>query len=459
MDRLPSIRPDRIATFRPGPLCQAMIASRRLPYVYIQNWKCGCSTIKSTLWNIEHSRGLSIAPGYPHLPGEDGPFVADQTRWEHVEREFVFTIVRNPYARVLSSYLDQIAQSRNEHAWGRFASRHGLSDTIPSFNQFLRLLSQTPHAEMNAHWRPQYCSVAPNLVPYDLIGSMESFADDLRHAITRIFGQDARLHTVAGHRTDAGARLGAYYGPAELALVQQIYEEDFRSLGYSMDPAVQVRSAELGRPDPGPLRAWGRANRLLQSLQLDAALADLRSVRTHVLGPTLDDRLLQCSRTAAEAGTRLISPSGIELIERDGGIAGADADLWKRYAQTLRTMHRYEDGLAAGIRAARLRTPGARRDMRLRHAHARLALLRASKGQATRAVAVWAAEPTSARRTNELHRRICDRLAAGLLRMLAAAAWLLGASWWHPDRSTGTPCLGGHALGQHHEIEMADAKA
>jgi len=436
-----------------------MIASRRLPYVYIQNWKCGCSTVKSTLWSIEHSRSLSIPPGYPHLPGDDGPFMADQTRWEHIEREFVFTIVRNPYARILSSYLDQIAQRRNEHAWGRFASRHGLSDAVPSFNQFLRLLAQTPHAEMNAHWRPQYCSVAPKLVPYDLIGSMESFADDLRRAITRIFGQDARLHTVAGHRTEAGARLREYYGPAELALVQQIYEEDFRSLGYSMDPVVQVRSAEFERPDPGPLHAWGRANRLLQSLQFDAALADLRNVRTHVLGPTLDDRLLECSRAAAEAGTRPTLSSGLDLIERDGGIAGADADLWKRYAQTLRTVHRYEDSLAAGIRAARLRAPGARRDMRLRRAHARLALLLASKGRANRAVAVLAVGQTGAGGANELHRRACDHLSAGLLRVLAAAAWLLGASRWHPDRSRGMPGLEGRTLGQHQEIEVADAKS
>lgn len=437
-------------------MCTAMIASRRLPYIYIQNWKCGCSTVKNTLWTAEHARGTAIPPGYPHQSGDDGPFVDDQTRWEHIEREFVFTIVRNPFTRILSGYLDQIVKRRNDQAWGRLANRYGLSDAVPTFTQFLELLARTPHAEMNPHWRPQYCSVAPKLIPYDFIGSMESFADDLRDALIHIFGNDTQVHTVAGHRTDAGTKLREYYGPAEVALVQQIYEEDFRTLGYSTDPSNELRSAEVARPDPSLLRAWGRASRLIRSRQFDDALDDLRDIRTRMLGPVLDEAILLCARSAAESEVPATSLAAIEVIERDGGIRGPDADLWKRYGQTLRAMGRHEDGLVAEIHATGLRSPGPRRNARLRRAHLRLALVQARKGRADRAVATFKAAKRYADETSGLWARMLDRLAPLSLRVTAAVMWLLGASWWHPDRSVGMP---GFASRQHQQIDMADAKA
>ena len=289
VDHLTTIRHDDVRAFRPGPLCTAMMASRRLPYIYVQNWKCGCSTVKNTLWNIEHSLGLSARPGYPHQEGDDSPFVADQARWEQLEHEFIFTIVRNPYSRVLSGYLDQIARHRNKQAWGQFALRHGLSGRIPTFREFLLLLAETPHGEMNPHWRPQYCNVAPKLIPYDFIGAMENLAEDLPYALGQIFRDGLAQHDCVGHQTGASSKLREYYGPTEIELVQRIYEEDFSSLGYGMDPTVLQRAAETARPEAYPLLAWGRANRHLNAGRYDEALADLGLVHARVSGPPVDE--------------------------------------------------------------------------------------------------------------------------------------------------------------------------
>ncbi len=364
-----------------------MVASRRLPYIYIQNWKCGCSTVKSSLWAAEHALGLTVPPDYPHRKIEGGPFAPDPKRWEHPEREFVFTVVRNPYVRVLSAYLDQIARHRNAEAWGQFALQHGLDEGPLSFNEFLTLLARSPHGAMNPHWRPQYASVAPKLVPYDFIGAVETFDHDMQHVLERIFGQGPALQSYAPHHTGSSKKLATHYGPKEIALVQEIYEEDFASLGYSMDPERQERVATTPRPDPTMIRTWGKASRLVDERQFPAAIAELENLRAVLSGPTVDDRLLRCYQAVALSGTKLASARGIDLIERDTSLAQADADLWKCYSQTLRALGRREDSLAAQIHAAEMRHPSPERDTRLRRLQWRLALLRASKGRRRDALA------------------------------------------------------------------------
>ena len=107
----------QVDVFKPGALDGAILASRRLPYIYVQNWKCGCSTIKSTLWAAEHANGTAVAPGHPHQRIADYPFVNDPGRWDGAGREFVFTFVRNPFARMLSAYLNKIVHHRDPSVW------------------------------------------------------------------------------------------------------------------------------------------------------------------------------------------------------------------------------------------------------------------------------------------------------------------------------------------------------
>ena len=193
----------------PSPLAGNIVASRRLAYIYINNPKCGCSTVRQTLWAAEHALGLADAPGSIHTEPDSWPWVDDSQRWEHNEQAFVFTLVRNPYARVLSAYLDKI---RDPNVWEPFAARHGLGDTQVSFIEFLRLIADEPPDQMDMHWRPQSHIVAPRVVPYDFIGTMESFEQDLWHILKCIFRREMPISVLRPHRTDAVERL-AEYGP------------------------------------------------------------------------------------------------------------------------------------------------------------------------------------------------------------------------------------------------------
>src|SRR3954451_7139220 len=249
---------------RPSGLWDGILASRRFRYIYVQNYKCGSSTIRNSLWTTEHALGHPSPPNAPHAYSEDQPFVEDQRRWEQVEGEFVFTFARNPYVRVLSAYLDKVVKHRYPACWGRFAARHGLGDGPLSFVDFLRLLCQTLPDELDPHWRPQSAALMPGLIPYDFIGGLENFEADLGLVLRRISGQNLEIATHAPHRTDAAGLLADHYGRQELELVRRIYQDDFALLGYCLDPSRQTRVDAPARADPGPIRRWGRAWRLAE---------------------------------------------------------------------------------------------------------------------------------------------------------------------------------------------------
>lgn len=171
-----------------GPLHDSLIVSRRLPYIYLNNPKCACSTIKHSLWEAEYAFGMTDAvPGDPH-DMTNSPFVRDGSRWEHSEREFVFTFVRNPFMRLLSAYLDKIVNN-DPSVRGPFEKRHGLNGASITFADFIRLVATESVEQMDQHWRPQTIIVGFGTTPFDFIGSVEMLDEELPYVLRRIFGR------------------------------------------------------------------------------------------------------------------------------------------------------------------------------------------------------------------------------------------------------------------------------
>ena len=106
--------------------------------------------------------------------------------------------------------------------------------------------------------------MAPALIPYDFVGTVENLNHDLSLVLTRIFGELTPVSHYAPHRTDATSKIQAYYGPAEVELVQHIYQEDFASLGYDLDLARLERVRQPDPPDASVIKAWGQAARLVE---------------------------------------------------------------------------------------------------------------------------------------------------------------------------------------------------
>ena len=411
-----------VLTCRFGPLRGMLVASRRLPYLYVQNWKCGCSTIKNSLWQAEHALGLAVSPAYPH--DADGPFVHDAKRWEHCDREFVFTFVRNPFVRALSAYLNQIVMHRDDKHWGKFAAQHRLGDGPLEFREFLKLIAGAPHDGMDPHWRPQYCSVEPALIPYDFIGTVETFDRDLGMVLERIFGRSGLVSAYAPHRTDAYSKLAQHYGPVEVDLVRTIYAQDFALLDYDTDPAKLERRHGQRPSDPVPISRWGQAVRLVEDRNFTAAIQVLRPLRSRLAGPNVDDLLLRSYRAALGDPASPIAPADVAALEDLTRDRPDDFLPWKLYGLALGRCGRREESLAAQVYALHLRPPDAKRRRQLRRLGWQLAMTRARRGRTADAIATLRALP--AHNGGGLGARVDSTVRRGWLRLVGATVGLIG---------------------------------
>ena len=209
-------------------------------YIYVATPKAACSTIKATLIRMElddktlkfadsevvHDRRLS-----PHLnPKQIGSFkeiIADPSF-------FKFCFVRNPYDRVLSCYLDKI--EGNAAQKGPLMTQLGRdlfkNETI-TFREFIELVGAQPISLMNGHWRMQYYQTMQDTIPYDFVGKVESFAEDMA-TVSEAVGHDV-LEFYDGQRlkqTDSVSKRQDYYDEDLKELVYRTYKIDFDHFGY-----------------------------------------------------------------------------------------------------------------------------------------------------------------------------------------------------------------------------------
>jgi hypothetical protein len=132
------------------------------------NPKSGCSTIKASLWQAADSlSGRNTYAGLPH-EREEAPFLplcAKQrdSRVNELRNAIFFSVVRNPYVRILSAYLDKIGREVSTWVWLSFAQRFGVNPEIGrsslSFRDFLSMISGEPDELLNHHFRPQYLNI------------------------------------------------------------------------------------------------------------------------------------------------------------------------------------------------------------------------------------------------------------------------------------------------------------
>lgn len=137
---------------------------------------------------------------------------------------FKFTMVRNPYTRTLSAYLDKVE---------RRALRHNRES---SYGEFLRALKKGRYLYSNAHWAPQVALMLIPVEQLDFIGKTESLERDLAEIKRRIRPElEQPVTSFRGNATSAGDKLRAYYDAECIALVRELYRADFEIFGYSTE--------------------------------------------------------------------------------------------------------------------------------------------------------------------------------------------------------------------------------
>lgn len=147
---------------------------------------------------------------------------------------FVFTVVRNPYHRALSGYLNKIKLAPSIRPKYRNKIEH-YDNGRTSFRGFCRYLAEGGEGQ-NAHWirQTRFLGLSDKL---DYIGHIESLQDDLSEIIRRIGGTGKEIPPLSRKgpaATGATDKAHSYYDEETRQIVEHVYAEDFRYLGYAV---------------------------------------------------------------------------------------------------------------------------------------------------------------------------------------------------------------------------------
>jgi hypothetical protein len=154
------------------------------------------------------------------------------------DRYFKFSIVRNPWDRLVSAYLFLKRGGMNpaDRAWAEAnLSEYG------DFGSFVRGWLTHGNALTYHHFRPQvhYLLDSDGRMPFDFVGSFETLAEDYRRIAARL-GTDGPL---AEQNRGAPRDHRAFYDEETVAIVGRVYADDAARLGY-----------QFGEPGPARLR-------------------------------------------------------------------------------------------------------------------------------------------------------------------------------------------------------------
>nr|WP_306267599.1 sulfotransferase family 2 domain-containing protein [Pararhizobium sp. IMCC3301] len=145
-----------------------------------------------------------------------------------------FVVVRNPYSRTLSAFLQKFANEENRQQYGDFPLNPD------GFRDFVRWLDNGGMAK-NSHWDLQQKQMCFEASDYDTVIRFENYNAEMRAFLERSGVPASRIYlddsAAKGthHKTGASDRLRQFYDAETQSIVQRRFMNDFLSLGYDPD--------------------------------------------------------------------------------------------------------------------------------------------------------------------------------------------------------------------------------
>ena len=180
--------------------------------------KAANSTVTTTLARLREGRDITskVAKKLFDTPGQ---LRSDQMA--AFDALFKFTVVRNPFTRVLSAYLDKV-----ERPQPQALGRTGFADFISGLERG-RLLG-------NGHWAPQRAMLLIPVERLDFIGRVETLEADLVHVQQRLCpDRAATMKSFLANATGSRDKLAQYYDASLVDRVRRLYQADFETFGYA----------------------------------------------------------------------------------------------------------------------------------------------------------------------------------------------------------------------------------
>lgn len=230
--------------------------------------KCACSSIGQIMFYSDHGRYFdgdihdSTAGLHKWAQEESQPLIEQNVRSHD---SLTFTCVRNPYARILSSFFDKIAGiQRNGRRYRgnlvpQLIQRYGIEvgspddgfdfDQIKSFRRFLLFARDTIRfrkpMDPDIHWSAVAGHVGTFIANggrYDQIFFTESFNDGMQKVLDAIdapvsvdLAKVPRFNESEGHGPKRAHPVSAYFDDLSRHLMWEIYKKDFQLFRYDFD--------------------------------------------------------------------------------------------------------------------------------------------------------------------------------------------------------------------------------
>ena len=230
--------------------------------------KCACSTIGQIMFFSDHGR---------YFDGDIHDSTSGLHKWNQeasqgaiegavkARKPVSFTCVRNPYARILSSFFDKIAgiQRNGKRYRGnlipQIMQRYGVEvgspednfdfDQVTSFRRFLLFARDTIRwrrpMEPDIHWSAMSGHVATFIANggrYDQIFFTERFNEGMQAVldaadtpVTVDVSAVPRFNESEGHGPKRAHKVSEYFDDLSRHLIWEIYKKDFQLFRYDFD--------------------------------------------------------------------------------------------------------------------------------------------------------------------------------------------------------------------------------
>lgn len=170
----------------------------------------------------------------------------------HPNRYQFYCFVRNPYARLLSSWKDKVAFGHADNSFPkgvkylipelrRFAMQHALPGSEPAseipFATFIAFVRSQPEGTRNHHWDTQRSVLFTDTIRYERIFRMETeFASGMTEILTRLgLPKDWIVEKLKAPHNPSRKLPQPAYTKQLAAEVQAIYSSDFQQFNYDLD--------------------------------------------------------------------------------------------------------------------------------------------------------------------------------------------------------------------------------
>lgn len=203
-------------------------------FVYFRIPKAANTTVMATIYGAFHGNAdISLKAMNSYKESFRRPHTLSQGEVDGLtQTHILFSVVRNPYNRFLSAYLEKIAGARAEKQKVSKALDRTVDAPI-SIEDFLDYLDHRDGLAGDPHWARQSDIIAVGIERLHRVIRVERIVEELPPVMALVFGRTVPVASFQKQTvTGADSKAAQLLTDSHRERIYRLYEADFRALGY-----------------------------------------------------------------------------------------------------------------------------------------------------------------------------------------------------------------------------------